>query len=306
MIGIEQIASYIPESRISNYDRKEKFDMDDNFIENKIGVKEVSILGSNEETSDLCVKAYKRLIEKIEIDETEIGCLIVVTQNPDYNIPHTSAIVHGKLNLPESIACFDISLGCSGYVYGLSVIENFMQNNGYSKGLLFTADPYSKVLNEDDKNTSVLFGDAASVTLMSNTPILKSGKFSFGTIGKDYEELICKNNVLSMNGRAIFNFAAKYVPKDINYLMEINDEDIENIDLFLLHQGSKYIVDTIRKRLKIDEAKVPFVISDYGNTVSSSLPLILEQHLENKIIEKIVISGFGVGLSWGSVVLFRN
>lgn len=144
MIGIKEIASYIPAKRNSNYDLKEKFEMDDAFIEDKIGIKSVSVKGDEENTSDLCVKAFQKLKNKITIDNSEIECLFVVTQNPDNNIPHTSAIVHGKLEMPIECACFDISLGCSGYVYGLSVIKSFMIQNNMKKGLLFTADPYSK------------------------------------------------------------------------------------------------------------------------------------------------------------------
>src|SRR4029079_6652074 len=125
---------------ISNYDRKEKFGIDDYFIEEKIGVKRVSVKGVDENTSDLCVKAWKALLAKQIVNTENIECLVVVTQNPDSNIPHVSAKVHGKLELPESCSCFDISLGCSGFVHGLSVVESFMERNRFKKGLLFTAD----------------------------------------------------------------------------------------------------------------------------------------------------------------------
>ena len=305
MIGIEQIGVYLPQDNVSNYDLKEKFEMDDYFIESKIGVKSVKRKAKDEETSDLGVKAFQDLQSKANFDINEIECLFVVTQNPDYNLPHTSAIIHGKLDLPENCACFDISLGCSGFVYGLSVIESFMTQNNMIKGVLVTADPYSKVINTDDKNTSILFGDGAAATLVTNNPKLVSGKFSFGTRGKGYEGLICKDNVLSMNGAAIFNFAAKTVPADIKTTLENNNMNPEDVDCFVLHQGSKYIVDTLRKRLKIDAEKVPFAIADYGNTISSSLPIILADMLDLEKGKKIIISGFGVGLSWASTVLKR-
>jgi 3-oxoacyl-[acyl-carrier-protein] synthase-3 len=305
MTGIEEIASYIPEKRVSNYDLKEKFEFDDSFIEQKIGVKKVSVKEKIDETSDLCVKAYRNLEKKTDFNKDEIDCVIVVTQNPDYNIPHTSAIVHGKLNLKETCAAFDISLGCSGYVYALSVIESFMGKNAMKKGLLFTADPYSKIIDSNDKNTSILFGDAATVTVIGRNPVFKSGEYNFGTIGNEYENLICQNEKLGMNGRAIFNFAARYVPQDFKLLLEKNDLKPEDIDSFVFHQGSKFIVDMLTRRLKLDTEKVPFVIEDYGNTISSSIPIILENQLTDPNIKKTLICGFGVGLSWASSILTK-
>jgi len=305
MIGIENIASYIPQEFISNYDRKEKFGIDDYFIEEKIGVKRVSVKGVDEDTSDLCVKAWKALLAKQIVNTENIECLVVVTQNPDSNIPHVSAKVHGELELPESCSCFDISLGCSGFVHGLSVVESFMERNRFKKGLLFTADPYSKIINPEDKNTSMLFGDGAAVTMLGNDPIWISKKYTFGTIGKLNHELVCTNTELYMNGRAIFDFAARSIPRDIYSLLEKNQMPMEKVDVFLFHQGSKYILDTITKRLKVDKQKVPFEAADYGNTVSSSIPIMLENYLHKDNIKNIVISGFGVGLAWASTLLER-
>ena len=155
MLGIEQIGSYIPADRLSNYARKTQFDIDDHFIEEKIGVRSVSRKATEEETSDLCLKAFADLAAKSGLSPNELQALVVVTQTPDFQIPHTSAVVHGRLGLPQSCACFDISLGCSGFVYGLSVITAFMAANGLSKGVLITADPYSKVVDRDDKNAAL-------------------------------------------------------------------------------------------------------------------------------------------------------
>jgi 3-oxoacyl-[acyl-carrier-protein] synthase-3 len=304
MLGIEEIGYYIPTGRISNYQRKEQFGIDDYFIEEKIGVKQVAIKGSDEETSDLCVKAFDELCAKKAIDRNEIEALVVVTQNPDLNIPHVSAIVHGALDLPKHCACFDISLGCSGFVYSLSVLQAFMEANGMKKGLLFTADPYSKIVDPNDKNTSLLFGDAASVTLISDSPRLVSGKFTFGTLGIEHENLICRDGILAMNGRAVFNFAAKTAPDDIRLMASKNDIDLEKIDKFLLHQGSKIIVEKIAEKLGVPRSKVPYRTYDYGNTVSSTLPILLADELNGEA-NNFVICGFGVGLSWASGFLKR-
>lgn len=306
MIGITEIASYIPDTRISNLERKEAFDTDEDFIFNKIGIVNVAVRAAGEQTSDMAVKAFRNLEKKIHIDKNEIEAVILVTQNPDSNIPHTSALVHGALDLPEGCACFDISLGCSGFVYGLSVIKSFMEANGMKKGLLFTADPYSKIIDPSDKNTALLFGDAATVTYMTDEPVYTAGRFTFGTIGKESSNLTCTNNVLYMNGRGIFNFAARYVPADLKMLLEKSNLKIEDIDKFIFHQGSKYIVDTLTKRTGIDAGKVIFDITDYGNTVSSSIPIILGKLLHDTTNKYILISGFGVGLSWSSAILKNN
>lgn len=304
MIGIEAIGSYLPERKISNFDRKEEFDIDDTFIVEKIGIQAVTRKDENEETSDLCVKAYHNLKKKVNFNSEEIEVIIVVTQNPDFNLPHTAAVVHKKIQLPEHVASFDISLGCSGFVYGLSAIQSFMNSNGMKKGILFTADPYSKIIDATDKNTSLLFGDAATATLISDNPVFESGKYTFGTIGDGYEELICTDS-LFMNGRSIFNFAAKYVPKDVKNVLEKNELNQDQIDTFIFHQGSKKISDTLIRRLKLDKSKVPFDVTHYGNTVSSSIPIILEKqisNLDNKA-QNVLICGFGVGLSWSSTIL---
>ena len=302
MLGIENIACYIPEKKKSNYDLKEKFEIEDDFIENKIGVKYHAVKDEGFKSSDMCVKAFENLQKLCDINLEEIECCIVVTQNPDFNIPHTSAIVHGKLDLPSNCAAFDISLGCSGYVYGLSNIISFMKNNGMKKGLLFTSDQYSDILDQDDKNTALLFGDASTVTLIGEDATYIPVDFSFGTNGKDYKELI-NEDTLYMNGRAVFSFTATTAPKHIKALLEKNkfsDDDIQN---YYLHQGSKYIVDTIAKRLKVDTNKVPFDMAEYGNTVSSSIPIILAKDIQNQPKGKVVLSAFGVGLSWASAII---
>jgi 3-oxoacyl-[acyl-carrier-protein] synthase-3 len=307
MIGISDIEIYIPSKRISNYEKTGKFKLSNEFIDSKIGVKSVSRINNSEATSDLCCIAFEKLAaNKTKIKLNDIDVIIVCTQTPDYSLPHTSAIVHGKLNLPESIAAFDISLGCSGYIYALAVIESLMKTTHMKNGLLFTADPYSKIINEDDKNTALLFGDAATVTHISEDPIFNTGKYTFGTKGKDFEYLICRNNVLEMNGREIFNFIAKKVPVDIKRALEINNLKVNDIDRFLLHQGSKFIIDFLIKRIGLPKEKTPYVIKDYGNTVSSSIPIMIKDFIFDKSINRILISGFGVGLSWASTVLTRN
>ncbi|MEA3189144.1 MAG: 3-oxoacyl-[acyl-carrier-protein] synthase [Chthoniobacter sp.] len=305
MLGICNIGVYIPKDRVSNYERKEQFGIDDAFIETKIGVRYRSVKGPGESTADLCLRALEDLEQRYALNRAAVDCVTVVTQNPGARIPHVSAILHGELGLPESCAAFDISLGCSGYVYGLATVQAFMRENGLRTGLMFTADPYSNILDPEDKNTSLLFGDAATVTLISSEPAYLTTAFTFGTLGREHRELTCGDKTLYFNGRAIFNFAARYIPPDITRLLEKAGLRLADVDRFVFHQGSKYLLDTLTKLLKLDPAKVAYDIADYGNTVSSSIPIILAKELDARA-GTLVISGFGAGLSWASAILKKT
>lgn len=311
MIGIQSVASYIPPNHESNLSRKAEFGIDDEFVFNKLGVEHVSRKLPEEETSDLCVEAFASLQKKTLVRPSEIDCIVVCTQNPDGSgIPHTSAVVQGKLNVPDECACFDISLGCSGYVYALSVIKSFMESNGMKTGLLFTADPYSKIIDPNDKNTVLLFGDAASVTLMRDSTespgLWMPNKFSFATRGREGDALHNRGKYLFMNGRAIFDFSVTQVPLQVNGLLHAAGLTCSDVDLFLFHQGSKFIVDQLRKRMRLPESKVPVKLAKHGNTVSTSIPLVLEDCMAMQDVRNILMCGFGVGLSWASCLLNRQ
>lgn len=307
VVGIGSIGAYVPEGYISNYERKNAFGIDDNFIRNKIGVERVTRRCVNEDTSDMCVKAYRNLTEKIDIDIDEIDCIVVCTQNPDdHGIPHTSSIVHRKLGGKEASACFDISIGCSGYVYSLSIIQSFMQAHGMRRGLLFTADPYSKIIDPNDKNTSLLFGDAATVTLLTDfEESWVPRRFLFGTNGEGGSALHNRTGVLEMDGRAVVRFASAAVPTQIRRLLTEVELDLEDIDLIILHQGSRYIVDKLTQRMTLAPEKVPVLLKDHGNTVSSSIPLILERSITMPV-RRILLSGFGIGFSWASCLIEKR
>jgi 3-oxoacyl-[acyl-carrier-protein] synthase-3 len=309
MARIAAIGSYVPVLFEDNLLKQEKFDVDREFILGKLGVRQVSRKGAEEDTSDMCVKAYQALPE--DARPAHVDCVVVCTQNPDGGgIPHVSAIVHGKLGLEDDCACFDVALGCSGYVYSLSIIQSFMESNGFSSGLLFTADPYSKIVDPDDKNTAMLFGDAATVTVLQSGAEGEGGltldRFVFQTRGAEWEALHNANGPIFMNGRAVFNFALMNVPAQVGRLLNLADKSKDDIDLFLFHQGSKFIVDNLRKKMGLKEGQVPVAIEQYGNTVSSSIPLLLESALKDSDIRTIVMSGFGLGLSWASCLAIRN
>lgn len=300
MLGIAQISSFIPRMKLSNYEVKDKFNIDEPFIKEKLGFEYLSRKQKQENTSDLCIKAYEKLKN---INKDEIECLVLVTQNGDYKIPHTSAILQDKLNLAKTCACFDINLACSGYIYAFCAILGFMRANNYKNALLFTCDPYSQIIDNDDKNTVLLFGDGASASLINHLPVYIPKAFKFGTDGAGYKAIFCQNQKLSMDGRAVFNFAMQVIPKHIEALLQENSLKKDDIDKFLFHQGSKFIITSLAKRLNIDESKMPFLAQKYGNTISSSLPLMLENEILKQSTKRIVACGFGGGLSWGSCIL---
>ena len=307
MIGIRSIASYIPEGRIDNIAQAQSFDRDAEFVQAKLGTQTLSVKADNEETSDLCVRAVENLLAKnpdLQLDAVQ--ALVVVTQNGDAEgLPHTSAIVQHKLGLPTHAACFDVALGCSGYVYGLYVLKGFMQTLGLKNAILVTADPYSKIMDRSDRMTTLLFGDAATATWMTDDPIWELGPARFGGDGAGADYLVVKDGHFHMNGRQVFNFASL---KIIPHMQEVLDEvemSMDDVDAVCVHQGSGAIVDAIAKRLGDNGSKVLKDMFGAGNTVSSSIPMLLEHYAFDSQWNNALLSGFGVGLSWGSALLVR-
>ncbi|WP_338920071.1 ketoacyl-ACP synthase III [Pseudomonas silesiensis] len=308
MIGIKSIASYVPVEGVDNYAQGAKFAKDQDFILGKIGSTFLPRKDVTQETSDLCVEAVRALFAaNPTLSPESIDALIVVTQNGDEEgLPHTSAIVQDKLGLPTHVAAFDISLGCSGYVYGIYAMKGFMEAAGLKNGLLVTADPYSKIVDPEDRNTTMLFGDAATATWMGEDALWQLGKAKFGTDGGGAPHLKVSDGVFFMNGRQVFNFALLKVPAHLHALLAESDLSPADIDLFCIHQGSAAIVDAVARRFEDDPEKFVKDMAETGNTVSSSIPLLLEKHVLGSSCKRVALSGFGVGLSWGSAILQRS
>lgn len=314
-VRIVAIGGYIPARRVSNEDRLPAFGLSAEFLRAKLGIAMRSVKEPDEETSDLCVKAFADLAAQVKIAPSDAELCCVVTQNPDVNIPHTAAIVHQKLGLSKACMTFDLSQGCAGYAHGITIVSSLMERLGLEHALLFTCDPYSKVVDPEDKNTALIFGDAASASYLC-----RSGAgyalvdASFGTAPGTTSCLVCDRTpagttsaepgpTLKMNGTAVLFHAAHEVPNSIRALLEKNGKTLGDVDLFLIHPGSKRVVDVIKKDLGIGDAKVPFEIAEYGNTVSSSIPLMLKQHVILKKRPRVLLSGFGVGFSWGNCLV---
>lgn len=324
-----RISHALPNQAYSNQDISEWAIIDQTFIEKKIGVNKRYFLDKHETTSDLAVAACRKLLEDNPSAQDNIpDALILVTQTPDHAIPHTSAIVHGKLGLPDRVACFDISLGCSGYVYALSVCKGLMLGEGYRRILLVTCDPYSKIINRSDRDTVTIFSDAAAATMISNNDgNVTLGYADMGTCGKKYDYLIVKKSGLngvakgiwndskhcdineehfiSMHGRGIYNFVMANVPNSIRACLTKNRLTLEDIDYFCFHQASKFILTSLTEKLNIENGKVLSNLQSIGNTVSSSIPILLENGLSSNLFKgkTVMICGFGVGLSWACNIL---
>lgn len=307
MIGIKSIASYIPPGRIDNVAQAAEFERDAAFVDAKLGTRTLSVKSDAEETSDLCVQAVQNLLAKNPALKPEaIEALIVVTQNGDAEgLPHTSAIAQDKLGLPKQIACFDVGLGCSGYVYGLAIAQGFMQAAGLRNAVLVTADPYSKIMDRSDRLTTLLFGDAATATWLGEQPQWQLTASSYGTDGAGAEYLVTKDGHFHMNGRQVFNFASLKIIPHMQEVLAKAELDFAAVDAICLHQGSAAIVDAIAKRLGEHGDKVLKDMFGAGNTVSSSIPLLLEHYVLDSEYQQVLMSGFGVGLSWASGLLSR-
>lgn len=304
VIGIKAIGSYIGTHTISNLARATQAGKDPGFIRDKVGFESVARLPDGMLTSDACIAAFNDLRERASLDLTHVDCVVVCTQNPDgHGLPHTSAIVQGKLGLGHDVACFDISLGCSGYVYGLAVVQALMQASGLRSALLFTADPYSRILDPTDWSTELLFGDAATCTWLGEQPVYRCRPAVFGTDGTlGHSIQVGANGKLAMLGSNVFKFSMTVVPEQILHYLAREHLAPDEIDVFLFHQGSRFIVENLAKKLDLPPAKVPFEATHTGNTVSSSLPLLLQPRIGTPH-RHILMSGFGVGLSWATMVL---
>lgn len=313
MIGIENIASYICENRESNFGRMfNGKTVDDKFIKKSIGIEEIAVKDKGEDVYEMCLKAYNNLLIKEPYFQLEkLDCIVLVTRHSNYIIPHTSAILHKKIfNLAigggNECATFDIHLGCSGYVYGVNIMKSFMESNGYSSGLLFTCDPLSDYIDKNDKNTAMLFGDAATVTYFKDNAELQIEKATYYTAGEYFEGITRREGeYIQMDGQSIFSFALQYVPKIASKNLSINNKAKEDVDLFVFHQPNRYMVESIAKRMKLDLNKVPIDIKNYGNTNSSSIPIILEKYIRNDENRVFQLTAVGDGFSIASVMLVR-
>lgn len=302
---MQSIGRYLPMLRESNWEKAEQLGFSRDFLEHKLGVVQRSIKESGQSNTDLCVCAFEDLRQRTNLPMEQLQLLAVVTQHPEFKVPHAAAVVHNRLGLAKNCMTFDVSQGCAGYTHGVTIVTGVMEAAGLEQAVLITCDPYSDKVDSQDKDTALLFGDAATATYFTrNGPGYELIDSNFGTLPDSFRCLLFRD-CLEMDGGAVFKHAVQEVPPSLRELLRRNSLTEAEIDLFLLHQGSKYLVEYIARKMRVPAEKAPFEAADYGNTVSSSIPLMLQKHVDAGILDRIVLSGFGVGFTWGNNFLRR-
>ena len=323
------IEYYLPEKILKNdYFQKTYPEWNVDQTATKTGVMERRIAAENETAYDLAVKAVKQLLAKHPSLLEKVDSIIFCTQTPDYIMPSNAFLIQKDLGFKNAAVVFDYNLACSGYVYGLALASNFIKTKMARNVLLVTADTYSKLLKPDDRATQMLFGDGATASWVSGDenldvkPLISSFEdFHFSTEANGWDKFIVKsggfrqpltrkddtdfNDKIFMNGIQVVNFVNHHVVKHMSDFMKTHDLNVENIDQFFVHQASLLAIESIAKKLKINDEKIFTNIQNVGNTVSSSLPILIKDYFSQKNLttgSKLFICGFGVGFSTGSII----
>lgn len=325
---IKAIAYYLPEKVVTNEQLVEEFpEWSVDKIAKKVGINERHIAADDETAGDMAFKAAEKLIVENGIDKSTIDFVLLCTQSPDYFLPSTSCIIQHKFGLSTKCGAFDFNLGCSGYEYGLAMAKSLIVSGMAKNVLLLTAETYNKHIHPKDKGNRTIFGDGASASLITKEGFARIGEFVLGTDGSGYDRLIHKTGAmrhyerlndfhedengnplssdhLFMDGKAIFDFTSDVVPPMIEETLQKNNLTSDDVDLYVFHQANKYMINYLRKLMEIDKDKFYVFMETVGNTVSSTIPIALcEAQKEDKLHGNVVLAGFGVGLSYGAVVL---
>jgi 3-oxoacyl-[acyl-carrier-protein] synthase III len=327
---IQALDYYVPERLLTNLDLAQEFpEWDAEKIMSKVGIKERHVAAESETSSDLAVRAAEKMFDRGLVKKEDIDFVLFCTQSPDYLLPTTACIIQNRLGLSKKCGALDYNLGCSGYVYGLALAKGLLCGGVAKRILLLTGETYTKRIHPKDKSNRSLFGDGASATVVANEGFFEIGDFCLGTDGSGSQNLIIKtggmrspspindfcfdeNEVpkssdhLFMDGGEIFSFTLTEVPKLVRDTLAANNISAESIDLYVFHQANKYMLEHLRKRLKIDVERFFYYLENVGNTVSTTIPIALVEAIKDGRIKKdtkVLISGFGVGYSWGGCVL---
>lgn len=324
------IEYHLASRKISNdYLAKQFPNFDKDKFANKIGISERFWSSEEESSATLGINACKRLIGKYNLEEVDF--LIVCTQTPQHILPGNASIIQDDLKL-NNIPAIDINLGCSGYIYSLYIAKSLLSMGAHKSVLIVNTDTYSKFINKGDKANRGIFGDAASATILTKEDLYNNlfGQFSLGTDGSGYKNLLIQNggsgksydscavektygdsniftdNDIYMNGPAIFNFTIEKVPGLVQETLKLNSITMEDIDFFIFHQANEFMLKYLQRKISIPNDKFIIDMSNYGNTVSCTIPIALSNAIKSERIKKgqnIMLVGFGVGLSWGATIL---
>jgi 3-oxoacyl-[acyl-carrier-protein] synthase-3 len=323
---IAKIESFFPEKILTNEAIAERFpEWTPDIIEKKLGIVQRHVVSKDETALDLAIKVGKKILENY--DKESIDFLIMCTQSPDYYLPTSACILQDKLDLSTHMGAFDLNQGCSGYIYGLGITKGLIKSNISKKVLFITSETYTKSINPLDKGNLTIFGDAATATIVEYSEDEHILDFVFGTDGKGAPNLIIPNggfrnrydkdaslvtekdsartaNDLYMNGPAIFTFTIQQIPNLVYKTLDKNQLQLEDIDYFIFHQANCYMLEYLRKKLRIPEDKFFMDMTDTGNTVSSTIPIALQKSRKRlKQGDIVLLAGFGVGYSWGATII---
>lgn len=330
-VELKGLAAAVPSNEVSNLDYPFLEQKEKEMIVKSVGINSRRIANNDTTASDLCFAAADALLQKMGWGRDDISMLVFVSQTPDYLTPCTAAILQDQLELTKKCLAFDINLGCSGFPYGLATVASILQSIPHGKGLLLIGDKSSQMVSPKDKSTALLFSDAGSVAALEHTGREVTMSFDLNTDGSGWQSLMIqdggsRNPVtpnsfeqkkitegiersslnLQMNGIDIFNFAAKQVLPSIHNLLNNNDLQAADIDYFFSHQANKIINEHLRKMLKIEKEKTPSILQLYGNAGAASIPLTMVATSSEPLSQgthRLLLSGFGVGLSWGNAIL---
>lgn len=331
-IGITALAAAVPANTIVNKQYTEVFDAQSAAdIVEKTGIEERRFAPEGMCASDLCYAAADKLIVDNNIDRSEIDVLIFVSQTPDYRMPATSVILQERLGLSKSVAAFDVNLGCSAFVYALSMAYGYATQPHIRKVLVLDGETRSRVYSSKDRMTAFLFGDAGVAALIEKKEGLGESWFSLNSDGSRsdlikadaggyrnpsspetlQERVVDEHGNIRtqeqgyMNGPDVFNFAIREIPKNVKETLEWSGVDKDSVDYFVFHQANLFMNSYLAKKMKLPEDKVPSCLKHFGNTSSVSIPLTIATQLQNDLKDrkKILLCGFGVGMSWATAII---
>jgi 3-oxoacyl-[acyl-carrier-protein] synthase III len=312
--SIKGISAAVPKKSVSNFDLSNFEKGELTKLVTTIGIQNRRVAELSVTASDLCEVAANKLLAELNWSKADIEVLFFVSQTPDYILPGTSTHLQARLGLSKSCVTFDINQGCAGYVYGLSLITSFMAASKLKKGLLLVGDTITKLISPNDKSLTPIFSDAGTATAVCYDELAAPICFNMSTEGSDYDAIIVKEGgarsntnatkQLNMKGLDVFNFSLQKVTPNIEELLSKSNCTREAIDYFIFHQANQLIVDAISKKLKIDSSKVPSSLKNFGNTSGATIPVTIVNHFKEKVINlKLLLSGFGVGLSLASAIV---
>ena len=324
---IKDIAYYLPQKVLTNEQIAIEFpEWSVEKVTSKVGIVERHISAADETAADMAYQAAENLFAK-GIDRKIVDFVLLCTQSGDYFLPSSACLLQDRLGLSTHCGAFDFNLGCSGYEYGLAVAKGFIFSGIAKNILLLTAETYTKYIHPKDKGNRTIFGDGASASLISTEGFAEIGEVVVGTDGSGAENLIVRSlgarhknlfndlqmndegtiasgDYLFMHGGNVFNFTADVVPPMVEELLKKSGIAQEDVDLWIFHQANKYMINYLRKMLNIDKDKFYLYMEKVGNTVSSTIPIAMaEAYREGRLYGNVLLAGFGVGLSWGGVML---